>query len=136
MNSLLTAGVLSIVGLAAFAADAGVGESGFIAFWTGVVLLALAATARSVVQADFGSAVAWGYIAVFVSIAPVLLALPLTHAASLWDTGTCVPFQPCSPAGPTMWAPVVLDAAALVFTWRAVRACKAESPERSLDSGR
>lgn len=128
MNSLLTSGALSIVGLVTFVVDTGMGESGFTAFWTGVVLLALAATARSVVQADFGSAVAWGYIAVFVSIAPVLLALPLTHAASLWDTSACLPFQPCAPAGPAMWAPALLYAASMIFAWRAVRACKAERP--------
>jgi hypothetical protein len=128
MNSLLTAGALSVLALAANFADVGGGESGFTAFWTGVVLLALAATARSVLQADFGSAVAWGYIAVFISLAPFLLALPLTHAASLWDRSTCDPFQPCAPAGPTMWAPALLYAASVVFTWRAVRACKAERP--------
>lgn len=126
MNNLLTAGALSIIALVAFAADAGASDSGFTAFWTGVVLLALAATARSVLQADFGSAVAWGYIAVFVCMAPFLLALPLTHAASLWDSSACVPFQPCSPAGPIMWAPALLYAASFVFTWRAVRACKAQ----------
>jgi hypothetical protein len=131
MNSLLTSGALSIVGLATFVGDVGMGESGFTAFWTGVALLALAATARSVLQADFGSAVAWGYIAVFVSIAPMLLALPLTHAASLWDSSTCVPFQPCSPAGPAMWAPALLYTASVIFAWRAVRACKAALPVAS-----
>lgn len=129
MNSLLTSGVLSVLALAAYAADAGIDQTGFIAFWTGVLLLALAITAYSVLRAEFGGAVAWGYIAVFVSVAPVLLALPLTHVASLWDAASCDTAAPCAPAGPGMWAPALLYAAALLYAWRAVRSSKAQSIE-------
>jgi O-antigen/teichoic acid export membrane protein len=134
MNSLLTSGALCVFALVAYVVDAGPDQSGFIAFWTGVLLLALAVTAWSVLRADFGGAVAWGYIAVFVAVAPTLLALPLTHAASLWDQATCDPIEPCSPAGPGMWAPALLYAASLLFAWRAVRMCKADSPESGVRS--
>lgn len=129
MNTLLTSGALSVFALAIYVADAGPDQSGFIAFWTGVLLLALATTTWSVLRSDFGGAVAWGYIALFVSVAPLLLALPLTHAASLWDQASCDPIGPCSPAGPVMWAPALLYAAGLLSAWRAVRICKAELPE-------
>jgi hypothetical protein len=129
MNTLLTSGALGILALATYVADSGPEQSGFTAFWTGILLLALAVTARSVLQSDFGAAVAWGYIAVFVSIAPLLLAFPLTNMAALWDSSACDPTGSCSPAGFPMWLPAVLYTAAFVFAWRAVRACKAESPE-------
>lgn len=129
MNSLLTSAVLGVLALAAYAADTGTGQLGFIAFWTGLLLLALVITARSVLRADFGGAVAWGYIAVFVAIAPLLLALPLTQVASLWDPTSCDTSDTCLPAAPTMWAPAVLYAGALLFAWRATRASKTGSPE-------
>jgi hypothetical protein len=136
MNSLLTSAGLALAGLVAFSLVLGVDQSGFTAFWTGVVLLTLAVTARSVLQADFGAAVAWGYTAVFLALAPLLLALSLTRVASLWDPNSCsTPFEPCSPAPPGAWVPAILYAASLVFAWRAVRACKAERPQAVPDAG-
>lgn len=136
MNSLLTAGGLGILALLALVADSGIRDSGFTAFWTGVALLALAATARSVLLSDFGSAVAWGYIAVFVSIAPLLLTLSLTHVSAIWDPAACDPATPCTPAGPIMWIPMLLYAASLAFVWRAVRTCKGKRAGLTAEIGR
>jgi hypothetical protein len=133
MNSLLTSAALSILGLLAFILDMGLSQSGFTAFWTGVVLLTLVITARSLLQGDSGAAVAWGYIAVFVSLAPLLLGLSLTHAASIWDPNSCNTAETCAPAAPGMWVPAILYAASLVFVWKAVRVCKAVRPDPASD---
>jgi hypothetical protein len=124
MNSLLTSGIVSLLALFAYVLDEGIGQSGFDAFWTGVVLAALAATGRSVLRDDFGAAVAWGYTAVFAALAPVLLTLPLTNMSVLWDRSTCDLGAPCSPAPAAMWAPFLLYTASLIFAWRSVGASK------------
>lgn len=105
----------------------------FSVFWAALAVAAVLVTVRSMLKRDFGSALAWAYIALPIIAVLVGMAFSLIHVGRLLDPMACRDYGDCGPSVPIVaWFCLSLSVGAGVALLVAVgrsRALRGPAPD-------